>query len=125
MTSINHPHPMSVRRHELLQQVSDTILDELVKLGISQDAADLMANLVADVLADQWGGQLINFPTNFRWKLSQREAKIYALHKSGLSIGEIAKEFGMHERSVRKSLDRMRARILAASKANNKDLFED
>lgn len=116
---------MSCRRHELLQHVVDVIQAKLIELDISEEAADLVANATADTLADSWGGQLINIPTNYRWRLSRREAEIYSDYRSGRSIADIARRVGLHERSVRKIIDRIRARILAAARTNNKDLFDD
>lgn len=126
---MTHPrapeNAMSGRRHELLQHVVDVIQAKLGELGISAEAADLVANAAADTLADSWGGQLINIPTNYRWRLSRREAEIYNDYRAGRSVADIARRLSLHERSVRKIIDRIRARILAAARANNRDLFDE
>ncbi|WP_082877313.1 Mor transcription activator family protein [Comamonas thiooxydans] len=67
---------------------------------------------------------MINIPKDYRWKLSQRESEIYA-EFNGYNIADLARKFNMHERSMRKLLDRVRKHMAAATDRRNRDLFND
>ena len=100
---------MTQRRNQLLADVVDVSADHLAD-HVPAEAARLIAESLADRLADFWGGQLINFPKDYRWKLSQREMEIYQAF-NGFNLGDIASQYGMTERGLRKLLHRMRERI--------------
>ncbi|MBB2775045.1 UNVERIFIED_ORG: Mor family transcriptional regulator [Comamonas terrigena] len=100
---------MAERRHQLLLDMIDVSSAHLTD-HVPEDAAKLIAESLADRLADYWGGQLINFPKDYRWKLSQREQKIYS-EFNGVNYGALAAKYGMCERGLRKLLARVRDRM--------------
>ena len=100
---------MAHRRHQLLTDLIDVSSAHLAD-HVPAEAAMLIAESLADRLADYWGGQLINFPKDYRWRLSQREAKIFR-EFNGFNYDELASKYGMCERSVRKLLHRVRTRM--------------
>lgn len=100
---------MAERRNQLLLDMIDVSSAHLTD-HLPEEAAKLIAESLADRLADYWGGQLINFPKDYRWKLSQREQRIYSEFNGG-NYGELASKYGMCERGLRKLLARVRDRM--------------
>lgn len=113
-TFIDRDSNMASRRNQFLADLMDVAKKHLQE-HVSAPAADL---------ADYWGGQLINIPKDYHWKLSQRDAEIYAAF-NGHNYAELAKKHDMHERSLRKLLDRVRKRMAAAADRRTRDLFND
>ena len=99
---------MAHRRHQFLTDLIEVSSAHLAD-HVPTDAAALIAESLADRLADYWGGQLLNIPKDYRRRLSEREAKI-SREFNGFNYGELATKYGMCERSVRKLLSRVRAR---------------
>lgn len=114
---------MANRRNQFLADLMDVAKKHLQE-HVSTPAADLVASSLTDHLADYWGGQLINIPKDYRWKLSQRDAEIYS-EFNGYNYAELAKKHEMHERSLRKLLDRVKKRIRVAADRRTQDLFNE
>lgn len=115
---------MEARRHALLNDVAAFTTARLAEyLGKSE--AELVANDLADHLADYWGGQLINFPKDFRHRLMRRELEIYDAFKAGWSLGDLARQHNISERGLRKLIDRVRERLRKAATRHTHDLFND
>ena len=112
---------MATRRNQLLADVMAVAAARLAE-HVSPNAAELIASDLADHLADFWGGQLINFPKDFRWKLGQRDMEIYDAY-NGHNLGELARKYDISERGLRKLINRVRERIAAATRSANHDLF--
>lgn len=122
-THVDRDSNMAIRRNQFLADLMDVAKKHLQE-HVPGPAADLVAGSLTDHLADYWGGQLINIPKDYRWKLSQREAEIYA-EFNGYNIAELARKYDMHERSMRKLLDRVKKRMAVAADRRNRDLFND
>lgn len=114
---------MAIRRNEFLSDVQAVATAYLAK-HVSGPAAELVASSLTYHLADYWGGQLINIPKYYHWKLSKRDAEIYGAF-NGHNYAELAKQYTMGERGLRKLLDRMRTRIAEAADKRTHDLFND
>ena len=114
---------MASRRNQFLADLMDVAKKHLEE-HVSGPAADMVASSLTDHLADYWGGQLINIPKDYHWKLSQRDAEIYS-EFNGYNYAELAKKHDMHERSLRKLLDRVKKRMAASADRRTKDLFND
>ena len=112
---------MATRRNQLLADVMAVAAARLSE-HVSTNAAEMIAGDLADHLADYWGGQLINFPKDFRWKLGQREMEIYDAY-NGHNLGELARKYDISERGLRKLINRVRERIAKATRSANHDLF--
>lgn len=113
---------MARRRHDLLLDVEQTAAATASELGLPADAAAHIGHAVADMLMERWAGQQITFPVNGYYGLSDRELAIVARRDQGARVFELAREFGMTERGVRKLLARVdagRARV-----SSQMDMFE-
>ena len=102
------------RRHEVIQCVIDHAEAELLKQGIAPEQAAHIATTVADGIADQFSGQIITFPVEYRRKLQEREAQIYAQF-DGSNVVALAQQHGMSEGGMRKLLRRAKARLSSPS----------
>ena len=122
-TFVDRDSSMAVRRNEFLADLLDVAKKHLAE-HVSDAAADLVASDLTNHLADYWGGQQINFPKDYHWKLSKRDAEIYAAF-NGHNYAALAMKYNIHERSVRRLLERIRKRMQAAADARNRDLFND
>lgn len=122
-TYVDRDSNMAIRRNKFLTDFMDWARSTLGH-HVSPEAADLIASDMTDRLTDHWGGQLINIPKDYHWKLSQRDAEIYA-EFNGYNYAELAKKHDMHERSLRKLLGRVRERMAEAAGRRNRDLFND
>lgn len=105
---------MPARRHELLLDVAQATQATVRELGIADAVAEHAGAAVADMLAARWGGQQLTFPMNGYYSLATRERDILARREQGASIWELAREFKMTERGVRKLLDRVKVRLACA-----------
>ena len=121
-TFIDRDSNMASRRNKFLTDFMDWARSHLGH-HVSPEAADLIASDMTDRLADHWGGQLINIPKDYRWKLSQRDAQISREFK-GYNLGELAQKYNVHERSMRKILSRIKKRLEKAGDGS-RDLFND
>lgn len=113
---------MARRRHDLLLDVEQTATATVAELGLPADAAAQVGATVADMLLERWAGQQITFPVNGFYGLSDRELAIVARRDQGARIFELARDFGMTERGVRKLLARVDAGRARAS--SQMDMFE-
>ena len=59
---------------------------------------------VARRLCHYWQGNILTLPMQQAKALAQRNADIIIKHKAGMDKGELATEFGLHVRTVRKIL---------------------
>ena len=111
---------MAVRRHELLAELVDTVSARLVEHEVPPKAADLIANDLADHVADNWGGQVITFPKDLRRKLIMLELEIYERF-NGENYDDLAREYGMTVSGMRKLVTRIRAKL---ARRGQGDLFD-
>lgn len=115
------PVGMAALRHELLDDVVEQAKNVLADHGIAADVSEQAATALAEHLADHWGGQLINIPKNFLYKLAQRDRVIYD-EFNGRNIAELARKFNMSVRGIYKVITRAKKR---AVKEKQPDLFGD
>ena len=99
---------MAHRRHQFLTDMIDVSSAHLAD-HLPAEAAQRVAESLADRLTDHWGGQLINIPKDFRRRQPEREAQI-SQEFNGSNYGELAIKYDMCEHSVRKLLTRVKAR---------------
>ena len=122
-TTADRDSLMANRRNQFLEDVMDAAQGHLAEF-LSPAEAAMVASSLTDHLADFWGGQLINIPKDYHWKLCKRDAEIYDAF-NGHNYAELAKQHNMHERSLRKLLDRVKKRMRAATDTKTHDLFND
>ena len=112
---------MDALRSELLDDVTSHARNVLIDHGIVNDVADQCAVALAEFLAEHWGGQLINFPKNFLYKLAQRDMVIYE-EFNGRNHSKLASKYKMSVRGIYKLIARVQKRIAAEKQP---DLFTD
>lgn len=122
-TYVDRDSNMAIRRNQFLTDFMDWARSHLGH-HVSPEAADLIASDMTDRLADHWGGQLINIPKDYRWKLSRQEVEVYRQF-TGENYGALALKYEMSERGMRKLIDRVRKRMAVAADRRNRDLFND
>lgn len=103
---------MAAKRNELLSDLVALAEEVLQEYDVAPTVATIIANALADRLADHWGGQNISFPKDFHWKLAQLELEIYDAF-NGRNYDELARRYQMTERGIRKLIARARSRITA------------
>lgn len=112
---------MAVRRHELLADLVETVTARLVENEIPAKLAELLANDLADHVAERWGGQVIAFPRDLRRKLTMLELEIYQNHFTGENYDELARQYGKTVSGMRKLVNRIRAKL---ARRGQGDLFD-
>ncbi|GAB2927716.1 Mor transcription activator family protein [Rheinheimera gaetbuli] len=112
---------MDALRSELLDDVALHAKNLLADHGIEADVADQCGMAMAEFLAEHWGGQLINFPKNFLYKLAQRDMAIYE-EFNGRNHAKLASKYNMSVRGIYKLVARAQKRIVAEKQP---DLFTD
>jgi len=110
---------MAALRHELLDDVVEQAKSVLSDHGVADDVAEQAATALAEHLAEHWGGQLINMPKNFLYKLAQRDRVIYD-EFNGRNIAELARKYNMSARGIYKVIERAKKRVV---KEKQPDLF--
>ncbi|WP_343292962.1 Mor transcription activator family protein [Vandammella animalimorsus] len=115
---------MRIRRHEFFEDFVAAATRILVELGISQAESELAASALADHVASHWGGQNLNVPMDWRRALTRLELEIYNKF-SGDNYDELARHYGISERTVRRYINRIRKRLAEAARRNQRDLFND
>lgn len=101
---------MEEKRNELFADVVTAAERLLQEYDLDNKAASLIANSLADHLADHWGGQNLSFPKDYRRKLSERELEVFDRF-SGDNYDTLARDFNMTERGMRKLIARVRDRL--------------
>lgn len=107
---------MALKRHELFEELLSVMARELVELGVAPDAASVMASSVVDFLSTYWAGQVISFPKDAQYKLTLKELEIYGQHIGSSSYDELARQYRMTPRGMRKLINRIRAKIREQNK---------
>lgn len=112
------------RRHALYQDVVDKVEQQLVDHDVNATVAAALAEAVADMLADTWGGQVIAFPKDVLRRLTAKELEIYDQF-DGRNTADLARSYGYTQRGMEKLIARIRAKIASQAKANGpqNDLF--
>lgn len=115
---------MGTKRHELFDDVMAQVEQVLVAHDIKPFHAALAAAAVADRLADHWGGQNFTFPKDYRRKLTKRELQIFDEWR-GDNWGELARKYDIAERTVRRVIARIKAKLKAARDDAQMDMLEN
>ena len=104
----NNSH-MEKIRHELLSDVAEHSKLILKDHGIETQLAEQTGVAIADFLASHWGGQLVNIPKDYVFKLAKRDIEIYD-EFTGTNHSELARKFDMSVRGIYKIVERARKR---------------
>lgn len=122
--SANHDSTsMQARRHNLLAEVAAHAAAAAKELGVNGEFAEHIGCAIADMLAENWAGQQINFTLKDAYGLSPRERAIAADYTAGKRIHEMAATWSMTERGMRKLLERLTIRGHITPPVSQRDLF--
>lgn len=106
---------MAQLRSELLSDTASHAARVAQDLGIAEALAEQVGAAIADHLAEHWGGQVVNIPKDHFYKLSKRELEIMAAF-NGHNFADLAREYGMTTRGIRK--------LVARAIVRQRDLFQ-
>lgn len=113
---------MEDRRAELLAHVAQRAAEIVRDLGIDDAHADHIGAAIADMVAEDCGGQVISFPKDAAYRLSQREQDILRARRSGASYVDLMRSYRMTERGLRKLIKRAQGRYMAARPQQSLDI---
>lgn len=99
---------MEIRRHELLEGVHLHTRQTLIDMGIDPELADQAGCAISEMLANDWGGQLVNIPKDHHYRVGRRDLIIYE-EFTGTNHDVLARKYGMTVRAIYKIVKRVRA----------------
>lgn len=111
--------PMEMVRHELLRDIEDHVSALCKNYKLDAEVCEQISVSVADFLAEHYGGQVVVFPKDYRYKIAQRDLDIYN-DFNGNNWFQLVKKYNMTESGIRRVIDRVRKRIV---KQKQPDLF--
>lgn len=100
---------MEMQRHELLSDVAVQATAVATELGVAADVAEQVGIAIAEHLGQHWGGQLINFPKDYLFKLASRDMQIYN-EFTGKNHAQLARKYKMTARGIYKIIERVHKR---------------
>ena len=101
---------MEARRAELLEYVAAHAAATAAEFGLTPEQADQVGAAIADGLADDFGGQVIPFPKDYAFRLSQRDREILQARRDGATLVELMRRYKMTDSGLRRLLRRAEAR---------------
>ena len=63
---------MQIRRHELLEEIELLVIALCKNYNLGQDVCEQIGVSVANCLSEEYAGQVICFPKDYRYKIAQR-----------------------------------------------------
>lgn len=97
--------PMEQLRNTFLSDIADHVAALLRDYNIADDVADQVGDAVADYIADDYGGQVVSFPKDQRYRLAKRDQAIVGAHH-GNNLADLSRRFGLTQRAIRNILKR-------------------
>lgn len=101
---------MEARRAELYEHIAAKASSTACELGIDKMLADHLAAAVVDGFVEDVGGEVLSFPKDAAFRLSQREMEILDRHRKGDTFAQLARDYNMGERGMRKLIKRAQLR---------------
>ena len=111
---------MEHRRHEILSDLATQAKVLAHDFNMQHDKAEQLGMALADYMATHWGGQLVCFPKDAKFRRHKRDIEMYHDFR-GHNYSELATKYDMTERGVRKVIDRM-TRIMITERQG--DMFQ-
>ncbi len=102
---------------EVLAYMGTILANHLGKEGLPEGKASEVALNVMDIMKDQFGGQNIYFPKGTQVSVEEKAEEIFAKFKAGISIPELAHEYGHSIQWVYKLIADVRAKHKKARNA--------
>ena len=110
---------MQIRRHELLEEIELLVIALCKNYNLGQDICEQIGVSVANCLSEEYAGQVICFPKDYRYKIAQRDLDIYNSF-NGRNWGELGRRYNLTENALRKIVKRVQDRII---KEKQLDMF--
>lgn len=114
---------MGEKRNAMLGELHGFVERVLLTHEVPAGTASNAASALIDHLADYWGGAVISFPKDYRWKLSQKELAIYDGF-TGSNYGQLALQHDMTERGVRLLIARVGAKLASFRHEQQLDMLD-
>jgi Mor family transcriptional regulator len=102
---------MKALRHQLLRDLADQVKSLLEDYGISEEISDQVGCALADHMAEFWGGQLVTFPKDARFKVAQRDLDIWS-EFNGRNHPNLAQKYNLSQRAIYDIVKRMKRQAM-------------
>jgi Mor family transcriptional regulator len=107
---------------EIAASMAAIVAIKLREHGIKQDAADTIALDVLNEIRNEYRGQSIYFPGDYRLATTERDEEMYDQYqRNGLSIADIAQQYGLSIQWVYHVIRTVRVKRRALNKAKCED----
>lgn len=128
----NNGRKVTVSGVELTSHLAAVLSAQLIKRGVDAKNSEEITLHVMDEVRNQYGGQNVYFPRDFRLKVSERDMEIYERYtRNELSMAEIVQEYGISlqwayaiVRTVRDKLKKMREAEREAEKTKEHERWK-
>ncbi|MBB5017406.1 Mor family transcriptional regulator [Chitinivorax tropicus] len=101
---------------ELLTDLAQHVAASLVELAkLDKDRSEQVGRVIADRMANHWGGQNIYFPMGLTQRTSDRDDQIYR-EFTGSNHAELARKYGVSLQWIYKIVKNKREQELAAKR---------
>lgn len=107
------------KRHEVLEGISDATRRFACDFRMEADKAEQMGCMIADWIAETYGGTSLTFPKDYHFRRSKRDFEIYNKF-NGRNHDDLAREYDVHTRTIRRIIARIQKQII---KRNQTDMF--
>lgn len=111
---------MEALRHELLDGIVEAAKMLACDFGMESEKAEQLGNAIADWVADTHGGTTLVIPMDYHFHRSKRDFEMYNKF-TGHNYSQLARDYGIHDRSVRRIIGRIQKLIVKKSQA---DMFD-
>lgn len=108
-------------RHEFFEETAAKVEAVLKDFNIDADVAEQCGSAIADMLAKDWGGQILTIPMDYHFQLSKRDMEIWDAF-NGTNHSELAKRYNVSVNAIYRILARTRGKATARVQSQ---LFDD
>lgn len=106
--------PMAIKRHKLYEEMDSHILSFSKEKGLTDKEAEELSSGLINTIANLFGGQNFCFPKDIGYDIKYRDLIIYREYKGSANCAELAKKYGVTERSIYKIIARVRKNLPAS-----------
>ena len=100
---------MAINAPELLSDIAGKIsLFAHTEYGLPKDTADVFGERIADLIAEEWGGQSLYIPIGLARRRAVRNERILE-EFTGDNVPQLARKYGMSIQTVYRIVKRERA----------------
>jgi Mor family transcriptional regulator len=103
---------MSHLRHEMLSDTADQVALILREANVAPELAEYAGHLVANHLAEHWGGINFVMPKDNTFKIITRDLQIFD-EVNASNMQSVARKYNLSENAIYRIIKRIRARAIA------------